>query len=33
VQKEIEDYVREHPTRSILAAVGVGFVISLIFRR
>jgi ElaB/YqjD/DUF883 family membrane-anchored ribosome-binding protein len=33
VQKEIEDYVRENPTKSILAAVGVGFVIGLIFRR
>ena len=33
VQREIEDYVREHPTKSILAAVGVGFVIGLIFRR
>ncbi len=33
VQKEIENYVREHPTKSILAAVGVGFVIGLIFRR
>ena len=33
VQKEIEDYVRENPTKSILAAVGVGFVIGLICRR
>ena len=33
VQKEIEGYVREHPTKSILAAVGVGFVLGLIFRR
>jgi ElaB/YqjD/DUF883 family membrane-anchored ribosome-binding protein len=33
VQKEIEDYVREHPTKSILGALGVGFVIGLIFRR
>ena len=33
VQKEIEGYVREHPVKSILAAVGVGFVIGLIFRR
>lgn len=32
-QKEITNYVREHPTKSILAAVGVGFVIGLIFRR
>ena len=33
VQKEIEGYVREHPAKSILAAVGVGFVLGLIFRR
>jgi ElaB/YqjD/DUF883 family membrane-anchored ribosome-binding protein len=33
VQKEIEEYVREHPTKSILAAVGVGFVLGIIFRR
>jgi len=33
VQKEIEDYVRAHPTKSILGALGVGFVIGLIFRR
>jgi ElaB/YqjD/DUF883 family membrane-anchored ribosome-binding protein len=33
VQKEIEDYVRKNPTKSILAAVGVGFVIGLVFRR
>jgi ElaB/YqjD/DUF883 family membrane-anchored ribosome-binding protein len=33
VQQEIEDYVRQNPTKSILAAVGVGFVIGLICRR
>ena len=33
VQKELEGYVREHPAKSILAAVGVGFVLGLIFRR
>ena len=33
VQKEIEDYVREHPAKSILAAVGVGLVLGLIVRR
>jgi ElaB/YqjD/DUF883 family membrane-anchored ribosome-binding protein len=33
LHKEIEDYVREHPTKSVLAAVGVGFVLGLIFRR
>jgi ElaB/YqjD/DUF883 family membrane-anchored ribosome-binding protein len=33
VQQEIEDYIRQNPTKSILAAVGVGFVIGLICRR
>ena len=33
VQKEVENYVREHPTRSVLAAVGVGFVLGLVLRR
>ncbi len=33
VQKEIEDYVRQNPTVSVLAAAGVGFVIGLICRR
>jgi ElaB/YqjD/DUF883 family membrane-anchored ribosome-binding protein len=33
VQKEMEDYVRKNPTKSVLAAVGVGFVIGLICRR
>jgi len=33
VQQEIEDYVRQNPTKSILAAAGVGFVIGLICRR
>jgi ElaB/YqjD/DUF883 family membrane-anchored ribosome-binding protein len=33
VQKELEHYVRENPTRSVLAAVGVGFVLGLILRR
>ncbi len=28
-----EDYVREHPTKSILGAVGVGVIIGLIMRR
>ncbi|MEZ5301364.1 MAG: hypothetical protein R3F11_12030 [Verrucomicrobiales bacterium] len=31
--EEGEKYVRENPTRSILTAVGVGFVLGLIFRR
>jgi ElaB/YqjD/DUF883 family membrane-anchored ribosome-binding protein len=33
VQKEVEHYVREHPTKSVLAAVGVGFVLGLMLRR
>jgi ElaB/YqjD/DUF883 family membrane-anchored ribosome-binding protein len=33
VQREIEDYVRQNPTKSILAAVGIGFVLGLICRR
>ena len=33
IQKEVEDYVRQNPAKSILAAVGVGFVIGLICRR
>ncbi len=32
-QKELDSYVREHPTKSILTAVGVGFVLGVIFRR
>ena len=33
IQKEAEDYVRQNPAKSIMAAVGVGFVIGLICRR
>jgi len=33
VQREVEDYVRQNPTKSILAAVGIGFVLGLICRR
>jgi ElaB/YqjD/DUF883 family membrane-anchored ribosome-binding protein len=33
LHKEIEGYVRENPTKSVLAALGVGFVIGLVFRR
>ncbi len=29
----MEDYVRENPTKSILTAVGVGFVVGLLIRR
>ena len=32
-QKDAEQYVRENPTKSVLAAVGVGFVIGLICRK
>ena len=33
LQAETEEYVRENPTKAILTAVGIGFVIGLIFRR
>ena len=33
MHQEIEDYIRQNPTKSILAAVGIGFVIGLICRR
>jgi ElaB/YqjD/DUF883 family membrane-anchored ribosome-binding protein len=33
IHKEVETYVRENPTKSVLAAVGVGFVLGVIFRR
>ena len=33
VQKDVEQYVRENPTKSVLAAIGVGFVIGLICRK
>ena len=29
----MEDYVRENPTKSVLTAVGVGFVVGLLIRR
>lgn len=32
-QKDAEQYVRENPTKSVLAAIGVGFVIGLICRK
>ncbi len=32
-QKDAEHYVRENPTKSVLAAVGVGFVIGLLCRK
>jgi ElaB/YqjD/DUF883 family membrane-anchored ribosome-binding protein len=30
---ESEQYIRENPTRALLTALGVGFVVGLIFRR
>ena len=33
LQKEGEHYVRENPLRGVLTALGVGFVIGLLFRR
>jgi ElaB/YqjD/DUF883 family membrane-anchored ribosome-binding protein len=33
IQKELEDYVRKNPAKSILTAAGIGFVFGLIFRR
>jgi ElaB/YqjD/DUF883 family membrane-anchored ribosome-binding protein len=33
IHKELETYVRENPTKGVLAALGVGFVIGLVFRR
>lgn len=32
-QKELEQYVRKNPTKSVLTAVGVGFVLGVICRR
>ena len=32
-QDDAEDYVRENPTKAIFTALGVGFVLGLIFRR
>ncbi len=33
LQEDGEDYVRENPMRAVVTAVGVGFVLGLIFRR
>ena len=33
IQKELEEYVRKNPAKSILAAAGIGFVVGLICRR
>ena len=32
-QDDSEQYVRENPTKAVLTALGVGFVLALIFRR
>ena len=32
-QDDTEQYVRENPTKAVLTALGVGFVLGLIFRR
>jgi ElaB/YqjD/DUF883 family membrane-anchored ribosome-binding protein len=32
-QDDAEEYVRENPTKAIFTALGVGFVMGLIFRR
>jgi ElaB/YqjD/DUF883 family membrane-anchored ribosome-binding protein len=32
-QDDAEQYVRENPTKAIFTALGVGFVLGLIFRR
>ena len=32
-QEESEQYVRENPTKAVLAALGIGFVLAFIFRR
>jgi len=32
-QEDAEDYVRENPTKAVFTALGIGFVLGLIFRR
>src|SRR5882762_4769416 len=32
-QEDAEQYVRENPTKAVLTALGIGFVLGLIFRR
>jgi ElaB/YqjD/DUF883 family membrane-anchored ribosome-binding protein len=32
-QDDAEQYVRENPTKAIFAALGIGFVLGLVFRR
>ena len=33
IQSDIEEYVRQHPSKSILVAAGVGFLLGLVVRR
>jgi ElaB/YqjD/DUF883 family membrane-anchored ribosome-binding protein len=33
LQEDGEDYVRENPMRAVFTALGIGFVLGLIFRR
>lgn len=33
LRKDSEQYVRENPTRAVMTALGIGFVLGLIFRR
>ena len=32
-QEDAEEYVRENPTKAVFTALGIGFVLGLIFRR
>mgnify|MGYP002639768975 CR=1 FL=1 len=33
VHADTEEYIRQHPTKSVLTALGIGFVIGLVIRR
>ena len=33
IQADLEEYVRQHPSKSLLVAAGVGFLVGLIVRR
>ena len=33
VHADTEEYIRQHPTKSVLTALGIGFVIGLAIRR
>ena len=33
LQEDGEDYIRENPMKAVLTALGIGFVLGLIFRR